>query len=145
MAISAGVRFPVGSKSHQAEQWPTPAVKTEGAVSVFTSRQYTRFLVHFESHYLGQGVFGRGPVVDLSLKGCRILGDSPVEVGKRLSLRVTIPQSSQPVQIDGVKVCWVAETAFGVEFLSLSPEVKHRLHRTIQGLLGRPYASIALG
>lgn len=114
-------------------------------MSVFTARQYTRFLVHYESHYLGLGILGRGPVVDLSLKGCRIFGDSPVEVGKRLSLRLTIPHSNQLVQIDGMRVCWIAETAFGVEFPSLSPEVKHRLHRIIQGLLARPYASNTLG
>ncbi len=114
-------------------------------MSVFTSRQYTRFLVRYESHYLGQGGLGAGPVLDLSMKGCRILGDSPVQVGRRLALRLTIPDCPQPVQIDGVKVCWVAETTFGLEFLSLSPEVKHRLQRTIQGLLARPYASITFG
>lgn len=114
-------------------------------MSAFISRQYTRFPVRYESHYLGQGVLGAGSVLDLSMKGCRILGDSPVQVGNRLAVRLTIPDCHQPVQIDGVKVCWVAETTFGIEFRSLSPEVKRRLQRTIQGLLVRPYPSIAAG
>ena len=104
----------------------------------FIPRLYSRFQVHHEVHYLTPDSIGRGTLLDLSLRGCRLLGECPSEAGTPLTLRLMLPDCTDGLVLDGAKIRWVREQAFGLEFPRLLPAQTTLLRKVIQGLVGRP-------
>jgi PilZ domain-containing protein len=73
---------------------------------------------------------GEGYTSDVSVKGCRIETDSPVEAHRYLSLRIDFATSHatrSPVVIEVARVRWVARHCFGVEFIKVSARNRERL------------------
>ena len=64
---------------------------------------------------------GNGTVADLSVKGCQVHSDVPIQKGDHVSLRLHIPQRDVPVSIEMATVRWTKGHAFGLEFISLWP------------------------
>ncbi len=77
-----------------------------------------------------QGTRGasQGVVRDFSPGGCRIeQPDAKVHCGMRLTLRISLPDRLQPIEIKPAVVTWTGKDSFGVEFLSLSQEARARV------------------
>lgn len=77
-----------------------------------------------------QGARGtsQGVVRDFSPGGCRIQqADAKVNCGMRLTLRISLPDRIDPIEIKPAVVTWVGKDAFGVEFLALTPETRARV------------------
>lgn len=77
-----------------------------------------------------QGARGssQGVVRDFSPGGCRIQqADPKVNCGMRVTLRISLPDRIDPIEIKPAVVTWTSQDAFGVEFLSLSPETRSRV------------------
>lgn len=70
----------------------------------------------------------QGVVRDFSPGGCRIeRPDAKVHCGMRLTLRISLPDRREPVEIKPAVVTWTSTDAFGVEFLALSAETRSRV------------------
>jgi len=85
-----------------------------------------------------QGARGasQGVVRDFSPGGCRIQqADAKVNCGMRLTLRISLPDRIDPIEIKPAVVTWVGKDAFGVEFLSLSTETRARVKAVYELLL----------
>lgn len=85
-----------------------------------------------------QGARGasQGVVRDFSPGGCRIQqADAKVNCGMRLTLRISLPDRIDPIEIKPAVVTWVGKDAFGVEFLSLSAETRARVKAVYDMLL----------
>jgi hypothetical protein len=102
----------------------------------FALRIYSRFPVQISMMYLGQNSAGQGIVQELSLVGCRILGNDPVVAGESLSVRISLPTSHKPLIIEQAAVKWVKGLEFGIAFEHLHPREAHRLQRLLDALLG---------
>ena len=77
-----------------------------------------------------QGARGssQGVVRDFSPGGCRIQqADPKVNCGMRVTLRISLPDRIDPIEIKPAVVTWVGTDAFGVEFLSLSMDTRARV------------------
>ncbi|GKS57849.1 hypothetical protein YTPLAS18_13760 [Nitrospira sp.] len=70
-----------------------------------------------------------GVVFDVSMNGAKVLTESPVRPGERMSLTLNLPRQAAPTQVEVAAARWVAGPTMGVEFLSLSPESEWRLRK----------------
>ncbi len=64
---------------------------------------------------------GNGTVADLSVKGCQVHSDAPIQKGDHVSLRLHLSHRDAPVSIEMATVRWTKGHAFGLEFISLWP------------------------
>lgn len=101
----------------------------------FLPRQYSRFQVHHPVHYMTSDIVGSGYLLDLSLRGCRLLGDSQLMSGSILTLRVTIPDHAEALLIDAARVRWIHEHAAGIEFPHISAAQMRQLRKVVAGLV----------
>lgn len=85
-----------------------------------------------------QGSRGRsqGIVRDFSPTGCCIHQvAATVHCGMRLTLRISLPDRIEPIEIKPAVVTWTQQNAFGVEFLTPSPETRLRMKQVHDQLL----------
>lgn len=85
-----------------------------------------------------QGARGasQGIVRDFSPGGCRIQQENAnVNCGMRLTLRISLPDRIDPIEIKPAVVTWVGKDAFGVEFMNLSAETRARVKAVYELLL----------
>ena len=80
-------------------------------------------------------LLGSGMVLDVSLRGCRLLGDCQLMPGSILTLRVTLPNQSEALVIDTARVRWVHERAAGLEFPRMPPAQMRQLRKVIAGFV----------
>jgi len=93
----------------------------------FMIRTYHRIPVRCQLYYMGEEFLGKGTVMNLSRTGFRVLGDHQVVPGMEFSVRLSLPDKDEPVEIQRVVVQWVREQLFGVKFLTISPDAEERL------------------
>jgi c-di-GMP-binding flagellar brake protein YcgR len=72
---------------------------------------------------------GLGVVFDVSLKGAKVMSETAVKAGDRLSLTLRLPKQMFPVSIESATVRWAKDQTFGVEFMALSPIAQMRLRK----------------
>lgn len=85
-------------------------------------------LAEFTGLTMLRPIQGEGYTCDVSLKGCRIETDTPVEAGRYVSLRIdfaTSHSARSPVTIEVALVRWADRHCFGVAFVKVSE--RHRL------------------
>lgn len=108
-------------------------------------RQHPRFPVQFRSSFSSiNRVAGDGNLGDLSIRGCRVFSPTGVTVGTALALRIEIGDDEPAVHVQQALVRWVKSGAFGVEFLSLTPDEWARLQHLVKELERQPYQLGAL-
>ena len=72
----------------------------------------------------------KGQLLDLSKKGCRILG--PVlGIGSATTILLELNDGNPPLSIVGATVCWSDGFSFGVKFPTMSVEDRHRLQELV--------------
>jgi hypothetical protein len=108
----------------------------------FVIRTYHRLPVRCQAYYLGGEFLGKGIVMNLSRTGFRVMGDHQVVPGVEFSVRLSLPDKDEPVEIQRVVVQWVRGLLFGVKILMLSPEGEERLGNFLSGRLRSYCASV---
>jgi hypothetical protein len=98
-------------------------------------RRYVRFPLQTTTMYLGKDFAGQGVLRELSRVGCRMLGNYPVPPGEVLSLRISLPMQSAPVEIKHARVRWVDGLEFGVAFGLLDERAADDLQQVFGELL----------
>lgn len=97
-------------------------------------RRERRVLVKDPVSFEGKQGTGRGTTFNLSMGGCALGSNTPVDVEATMKLYLHIPSEKSPLQVDRARVTWKAGNDFGVEFLSLTDQDRERLNRYIVGL-----------
>lgn len=87
----------------------------------FTLRAHRRVKTRCVLHYISPHVSGTGIVHDVSLAGGRVVGDQHVTQGDILSLRIFLPLTPDPIQIEFATVQWVKGREFGLNIVDLNP------------------------
>jgi len=83
-----------------------------------------------------------GIVLDMSLKGARILSETVIHPGDRLTLTVRLPYQIARMRVAVATVQWEKEQIYGVEFTKLSPVAETRL-RMFLAAVGKSLVEIA--
>lgn len=106
-------------------------------------RQHPRFPVRFHSSFSSANIVsGEGNLVDLSIRGCRILSATEVKAGTTLQLRVDRSGGQPPIQVKQAVVRWCRDRGFGLEFVSLAPDEWARLQHVVKELELEPYQRV---
>ncbi len=70
---------------------------------------------------LGAVVEGEGAIVDLSIGGCRLLSDMPLDIGQEYNLILQISFERPPIPVDAAVVRWTDASIYGLKFTSVAP------------------------
>ena len=97
-------------------------------------RQQPRFTSQFRSIISGGQGEGRGRTLDLSIGGCMVETDLPVDVGASIECRIYVPGLDWPLRIDEAQVRWVKANTFGIQFTKIQPDEEAKLKQVIAGL-----------
>ncbi len=84
--------------------------------------------LHSVIFFVSDDSVGKGRVTNLSISGCTVETDQPVEKGAYLTLRFQLPGQNQPLESDLAAVRWARGRQLGLEFIRLSSETQERLH-----------------
>ncbi len=84
---------------------------------------------HGLTKLFGRRTAGLGVVFDVSLKGAKVMSETPVKAGDRLTLTLRLPNQMFPASVDLATVRWTKDQTFGVEFMALSPVAQMRLRK----------------
>ncbi|MBI4400812.1 MAG: PilZ domain-containing protein [Nitrospirae bacterium] len=101
-------------------------------------REALRIPIETSVSFSGKQVVGDGRLLDLSTGGCKVASDKTVQKGTFLGLRVQLPDSGSPLEIEQAEVRWALGQKFGVEFLRMRAEEQGRLNQLIKEFLMRP-------
>lgn len=70
--------------------------------------------VQFDKHTEGEGT-----LIDLSLGGCRLLSDIPLEIGERYNLILQVSKETSPIIVEAAVVRWTQDNTYGLKFTSM--------------------------
>jgi PilZ domain len=91
-------------------------------------RRQERYPVSFPVDYLG-GAMGFGHATDLSISGCAVRSDVRVPIKTYLKMQLSLPDGSNPVEIELTVVRWSHGGIFGVEFIAFGQAQKSFIGR----------------
>lgn len=78
---------------------------------------------------------GEAVLTDLSLGGCGLETDVPLEAGTVLLLQMQTWEDQLPIRVDRAVVRSIRPRIVGLEFMQFQPREKHRLSLFVKGLL----------
>ncbi|MEQ1792816.1 MAG: PilZ domain-containing protein [Nitrospira sp.] len=103
------------------------------------SRKSPRFDVNFGSTFAGEFLAGQGTITNLSVGGCSIESKITLTAQSVVGLKIQLPDSQWPLEVEQAVVRWVRGNIFGLEFQLLSEtettRLQHLLHDLDQGPL----------
>jgi hypothetical protein len=97
-------------------------------------RKHPRFAVQLPVSFSTEEVDADGTVYNLSLGGCRVESDHPMQGGEYVALRLRVSYDESPISIQVAVVRWSVGGEFGLEFLVIAEEEKERLRVVLANL-----------
>lgn len=64
---------------------------------------------------------GEGTLIDLSLGGCRLTSEMPLEIGEQYRLILQVYSQSRPIPVEAAVVRWMQDKTYGLKFTALQP------------------------
>lgn len=98
------------------------------------NRESPRFAVELPISFSGNEVAGGGIVSSLSNEGCTVGSDENVQPGTYLVLHIHLAEQYSPLDIELAVVRWSTEREFGLEFLRMAAQERHRLLHILTSL-----------
>ena len=98
-------------------------------------RSSTRATVTYPVRLSSDSMTGEGTVINLSLPGCAIETNLPVQPGEYLELLVMAPDQARPLAVELAKVRWATQQKVGIEFIRVRRDDQSRIQRLIRPLL----------
>lgn len=98
------------------------------------SRKSPRFDVNFGSTFAGDCLAGQGTITNLSVGGCSIESKITLTAQSVVGLKIQLPDSPWPLEVERAVVRWARGNSFGLEFEALSKADTTRLQQLLQDL-----------
>jgi len=95
-------------------------------------RSCKRVTVDYPVIFAGESYVGEGTVTNVSVPGCAVRSQKPVELGAYLEMKLLVPEGAPPVSVGLAKVRWRNGQRFGVEFIRVPGEDQVRLGRLVK-------------
>ena len=100
-------------------------------------RTSTRAAVTYPVRLSSDSMTGEGTVINLSVPGCAIETDLPVQPGEYLELLVMAPDQARPLTVGLAKVRWTTNQKVGIEFIRVRRDDQSRIQRLISPVARR--------
>ena len=97
-------------------------------------RKVRRFDVQFVGTFAGDHLAGQGTITTLSAGGCSIESAITLPVQSVVTLHIAFPPNAPPIHVEQAIVRWSRGTSFGLEFIAVPEEDRHRLLHFLQQL-----------
>ena len=94
-------------------------------------RRYERVRVEYSALFSGTSYRAQGTVLNLSILGCRARSVFDVKEGESLGVLIDVPKYQHPLYVARAEVRWSEGQEFGMEFINMELEDRHRLCETI--------------
>ena len=94
-------------------------------------RTSTRAAVTYPVRLSSDSMTGEGTVINLSVPGCAIKTDFPVQPGEYLELLVMAPDQARPLTVGLAKVRWTTNEKVGIEFIRVRRDDQSRIRSLI--------------
>jgi PilZ domain len=78
---------------------------------------------------------GLGVVLDVSMKGVKVMSASAMNPGDHLAMSLRLPDLPAAVNVDA-KVCWGNDHTFGLEFVAIPQSAETRLKKFLSRTAG---------
>jgi c-di-GMP-binding flagellar brake protein YcgR len=82
---------------------------------------------------------GEGTLIELSLGGCRLLSDIPLEIGEGYNLILQVTKKSCPILVEAAVVRWTKESTYGLKFTSLQSIHESHLRELLLDIRHPPF------
>jgi len=82
---------------------------------------------------------GEGTLIELSLGGCRLLSDIPLEIGERYNLILQVTKKSCPILVEAAVVRWTKDSTYGLKFTSLQSIHESHLRELLLDIRHPPF------
>jgi hypothetical protein len=79
---------------------------------------------------------------DLLTTGCRVVSESPLQVGMELELSLCVASKERNLEIELAKVRWANGQCFGLEFMAICPPERERLRLFLKTVVVVPAAPL---
>ena len=89
------------------------------------------------------GFRGLAYLQDLSTTGCRVISESPLQVGMELELSLVAAVDERDIVIELAKVRWANGDRFGLEFVAIYPQERERLRLFLKTVVMPPVSDVA--
>lgn len=107
-------------------------------------RSSTRATVTYPVRLSSDSMTGEGTVINLSLPGCAIETNLPVQPGEYLELLVMAPDQARPLAVELAKVRWATQQKVGIEFIRVQRDDQSRIQRLISPLLNESVVEVGV-
>jgi DNA-directed RNA polymerase subunit RPC12/RpoP len=105
-------------------------------------REYSRMPMNFPASFVCDNVEGTGTVLDISINGCSLQGNTAMAQGSIICIALQFSEELAPVEVEAAVVHAVGTNRVGLEFLRFAPRDRERLQVFIRRFLnGNPEAS----
>jgi c-di-GMP-binding flagellar brake protein YcgR len=74
---------------------------------------------------------GEGTLIDLSLGGCRLTSDVPLEIGEQYRLILQVSSDRRPIPVEAAVVRWTQDKTYGLKFTALQSDDESRLQELL--------------
>jgi PilZ domain len=101
-------------------------------------RRYERVRVEYPASFSGSSYRAQGTVFNLSILGCRPRSAFDVKEGEYLGVLIDLPKYEHPLYVARAEVRWIDGQEFGMEFINMELEDRHRLCETILAIEEAP-------
>ena len=89
------------------------------------------------------GLRGVAYLQDLSMTGCRVVSESPLQVGMELELSLFAASDERDIEIELAKVRWAGGACFGLDFVAIYPPERERLRLFLKTVVMAPVSEVA--
>lgn len=107
--------------------------QTVHGTAFMEQRNHQRIGVEYSAAFSGSTYRTNGTVLNLSMVGCRCRTGVIVRTGESLRLLIHVPRYAHPLYVALAEVRWSEGQEFGVEFIHMELEDRHRLAELIRG------------
>ena len=95
-------------------------------------RYCERVHAQFPVVFAVEAYVGEGTVLNVSVPGCAIHSQKPVQPGSYIEMRMLVPDATPPLRVGLAKVRWCEGRRFGVGFIQMPGEDQVRLGRLVK-------------
>lgn len=97
-------------------------------------RKYVRLQADLPISFEGDGIRGKGRVINISRGGCAVESEDRVPAGVYLRVRLDLPDAQSGLAVELGAARWSTGSAFGLEFIRMEADAQARLRDYLKSL-----------
>jgi len=98
-------------------------------------REYERLTVNLGATIVAGTIRGQGTITDISMAGCSLRTEIPLEAGNLVYMELQLPDQADPIEVEVAALRNIASNHASVEFLQFERGERERLRHFIRKII----------